>query len=181
VINRETVEAMVAELDQGSFAIIDAKDQEFVEGVKLIIALQEDISVETALRVQKIYNQFQQNMHLAMQTKGLKTPIGKAIMIAIFYPHIGLIMAVGYLCSFMAKVLGVFHTLFLDTARAACKKAYEKNEEGLSVRLVMIVADFCLCSAYLIGVFYFPIVHMAVKAFGKAAKKIDREVPKERA
>lgn len=70
MITREAVERMVEELDQGSLAIIDPKDQEFVEGVKLIIAMQGDINAETALRVKRIYDKFKYHMDLAMRPKG---------------------------------------------------------------------------------------------------------------
>ena len=60
---------MIKELDEGSFAILDEGDREYVEGVKMLLHMQEPVSEEAKLRITGIYQKFQQTMHLAMQSK----------------------------------------------------------------------------------------------------------------
>jgi hypothetical protein len=60
---------MVEELDRGSFAILEEKEREYVDGVKMLLHLQEPVSEEVAQRVKEIYVKFKKTMHLAMQPK----------------------------------------------------------------------------------------------------------------
>jgi hypothetical protein len=70
VLSREMLQQMIAELDEGSFAILDEKDREFVEGVKMLLRMDEAVSNEAVQRIKDIYDKFKRDMHLAMQPKG---------------------------------------------------------------------------------------------------------------
>jgi len=57
---------MLQELDRALFAIMDENDREFVEGIKMLVDMEEPVPQDAAQRIAKIYIQFQKAMHSAL-------------------------------------------------------------------------------------------------------------------
>lgn len=66
MVTAEQLQAMVEELDRGSFVILEDNDREFVEGVKMLIDMQEPVPPDAVQRVVRIYTKFKQDMHNAL-------------------------------------------------------------------------------------------------------------------
>lgn len=60
------VAQMIEQLDRGSFAILKDDDREFVEGVRMLVEMQEPIPQDAVQRVAKIYMEFKKHMHNAL-------------------------------------------------------------------------------------------------------------------
>lgn len=63
MITAAQLHQMIEELDRGSFVILDDNDREFVEGVKMLIEMQEPVPPDAVQRVATIYKKFQEDMH----------------------------------------------------------------------------------------------------------------------
>lgn len=66
----DQLQQMITELETASFAILDPQEREFIEGVKFLLHMQENVTPEAAMKVKTIYDKFQKAMHLAMKTQG---------------------------------------------------------------------------------------------------------------
>lgn len=49
---------MIEELDRGSILIINDEDREYVQGVKMLLDMNEVVGQEAILRIQQIYKEF---------------------------------------------------------------------------------------------------------------------------
>jgi hypothetical protein len=56
---------MIAELDEAQAAIVNDADREFIQGILMLLSMQEAIAQSDAQRVQKVYVRFRQVMHQA--------------------------------------------------------------------------------------------------------------------
>ena len=57
---------MIEELDRALVAVVNEGDREFIEGIKILMEMQEPIAQDAIQRVAKIYIKFQQDMHSAL-------------------------------------------------------------------------------------------------------------------
>jgi hypothetical protein len=66
-INPPQLVAMVNELSDGGSVIVNDDDRVFVEGVKLLIDMEEQVPVKDAQRIQLIYIAFKQTLHAGLK------------------------------------------------------------------------------------------------------------------
>lgn len=60
---------MTNELAEGAFAIVNDVDRDFVDGVKLLIDMEEPVATEDTQRLRKIYAEFQKALHAGLAFK----------------------------------------------------------------------------------------------------------------
>jgi hypothetical protein len=61
---------MVGELDAGSLLLVNDSDRDFIEGLKMLAEMQEQITASDVVRLQKIYLAFKQNEHIGSTIRG---------------------------------------------------------------------------------------------------------------